>query len=71
LSDEHERNADVAPFYCVLSIARDCGGSYFAGYGDWPGPMWRNFLDRLETASITAAAQNNFGATATFACPTS
>jgi heme oxygenase len=54
-----------------LGLARESGGSYFAGYGDQTGLMWRDFLARLDTAPFTDAAEINLGATATFACLTS
>jgi heme oxygenase len=54
----------------LLGIRRETGGSYFAGYGDRTGLMWRNFLDRLDATPVTAAARINSGATETFACLT-
>jgi heme oxygenase len=54
-----------------LGITRDSGGSYFHGYGDRTGLMWRDLLDRLDATPITAAAAINLGAIATFACLTS
>ncbi len=54
-----------------LGLARESGGSYFAGYGDQTGLMWRDFLARLDAAPFTDAGEINLGATATFACLTS
>ena len=54
-----------------LGLARESGGSYFAGYGDQTGLMWRDFLARLNAAPFTDADEINLGAAATFACLTS
>ncbi len=53
-----------------LGIGQDSGGSYFAGYGERTGLMWREFLARLAAAPAADAAQINAGANATFACLT-
>jgi heme oxygenase len=54
-----------------LGIVRETGGSYFAGYGERTGQMWRDFLFRLGAAPAADAPQIKFGANATFSCLTS